>query len=93
MVKCQICGKELYLPYKCRYCGGIFCYEHRHPEAHACPAYTGEEWDIPVKVKKRKIPAVKIKTPKLGLAAYGYNNLVIAICTVLFLLSLSLIHI
>ncbi len=87
MVKCQFCGKEVYLPYRCKYCGGVFCYEHRLPEAHACSAYTGEEWDIPVKVKRRR-PAVRVKIPRLNLAAYGYNNIIIAVCTILFVLSL-----
>jgi Zn-dependent protease len=25
------------LPFKCAYCGGFFCAEHRLPESHACP--------------------------------------------------------
>ncbi len=38
--KCQYCGKEVVLPFKCAYCGGFFCAEHRLPESHACP----ESW-------------------------------------------------
>jgi hypothetical protein len=34
---CQICGKYVYpLPYICKYCGGVFCVEHRLPEKHNC---------------------------------------------------------
>lgn len=36
MVRCEICGKESYMPFRCSYCGGYFCYEHRLPEAHNC---------------------------------------------------------
>jgi len=36
-LSCQICGKVEPLPYRCRYCGGIFCSEHRLPENHNCP--------------------------------------------------------
>ncbi|MHA1715291.1 MAG: AN1-type zinc finger domain-containing protein [Promethearchaeota archaeon] len=36
MVKCSYCGKEIYMPFKCRYCGGNFCSDHRLPEAHEC---------------------------------------------------------
>jgi Zn-dependent protease len=36
-VKCQYCGKEEALPFKCQYCQGLFCSEHRLPENHACP--------------------------------------------------------
>ncbi len=37
--KCQHCTKEVALPFKCPYCGGYFCTEHRLPENHACPEY------------------------------------------------------
>jgi Zn-dependent protease len=37
--KCQHCGNEVVLPFKCSYCNGYFCAEHRLPENHACPEY------------------------------------------------------
>jgi Zn-dependent protease len=37
--KCQHCGAEVFLPFKCSYCHGYFCAEHRLPENHACPEY------------------------------------------------------
>lgn len=36
-MECQRCGKETFLPFKCPYCGGYFCAEHRLPESHNCP--------------------------------------------------------
>lgn len=36
MVQCDKCGKEVYLPFRCSYCGGYFCPEHRLPEFHDC---------------------------------------------------------
>ncbi|MDH5482732.1 MAG: hypothetical protein OEY22_07635 [Candidatus Bathyarchaeota archaeon] len=36
-MKCQKCGQEAFLPFKCPYCGGYFCSEHRLPENHECP--------------------------------------------------------
>ncbi|MBS7611665.1 hypothetical protein KEJ27_05600 [Candidatus Bathyarchaeota archaeon] len=36
MVKCQECGVEVAIPFKCSYCGKLFCYEHRLPENHNC---------------------------------------------------------
>ena len=36
MVKCDYCGKEEYMPFRCKYCGGYFCTEHRLPEMHNC---------------------------------------------------------
>ncbi|RLG97981.1 rhomboid family intramembrane serine protease, partial [Candidatus Bathyarchaeota archaeon] len=33
-MKCQYCGAEEPLPFKCPFCGGYFCVEHRLPENH-----------------------------------------------------------
>jgi Zn-dependent protease len=33
---CEYCGKEESLPFVCNYCGGVYCGEHRLPEAHQC---------------------------------------------------------
>ena len=37
MPKCEFCDKEADLPFRCNFCGGCFCLEHRLPENHACP--------------------------------------------------------
>lgn len=34
---CSYCGKHEYLPWKCNYCGGLFCGDHRMPFNHDCP--------------------------------------------------------
>jgi hypothetical protein len=34
--RCDICGEYELLPFKCKYCGGVFCGEHRLPEKHGC---------------------------------------------------------
>jgi Zn-dependent protease len=36
-MRCQKCGEEIFLPFRCPYCGGYFCSEHRLPENHECP--------------------------------------------------------
>ena len=36
-MKCQKCDKDTFLPFKCPYCGGYFCSDHRLPERHECP--------------------------------------------------------
>jgi membrane associated rhomboid family serine protease len=36
MAVCDACGKEIPLPFRCSYCGGTFCSDHRLPENHAC---------------------------------------------------------
>jgi len=61
--KCDYCGKEVYLPFRCPYCGGRFCEEHRLPENHNCPSLreirnvprssiVHSEWVIKVRVSK-----------------------------------------
>ena len=36
-MRCQKCGEEIFLPFRCPYCGGYFCAEHHLPENHECP--------------------------------------------------------
>jgi serine/threonine protein kinase len=40
---CSYCGKKDYLPFKCNYCGGLFCGDHRMPFNHDCPGI--ERWE------------------------------------------------
>ena len=35
-MKCEYCGRDEALPFVCNYCGGVYCGDHRLPEAHAC---------------------------------------------------------
>ncbi|MBO0887963.1 hypothetical protein J2P12_02570 [Candidatus Bathyarchaeota archaeon] len=37
MDRCAVCGAEEFIPYVCRYCGGVHCVYHRLPENHECP--------------------------------------------------------
>ncbi len=34
---CDYCGFNDPLPFTCKFCGRIFCYNHRLPESHDCP--------------------------------------------------------
>jgi len=35
-VQCTYCGRDVYHPFKCHYCGNLYCGEHRVPESHRC---------------------------------------------------------
>jgi len=35
-MKCDACGQEIFLPFRCPYCNGQFCEAHRLPENHNC---------------------------------------------------------
>jgi len=43
---CDVCFKQELMLFKCKYCGGSFCAEHRLPENHACVGgyNTGGTW-------------------------------------------------
>jgi len=58
---CQYCGKETYLPFRCKYCGGIFCSEHRLPEKHECP---GLEKKMPIILPSREEKLPKYVEPE-----------------------------
>ncbi|UCE44535.1 MAG: hypothetical protein JSV57_01925 [Candidatus Bathyarchaeota archaeon] len=37
--RCEYCGEEATLPFRCPYCNRYFCPEHRLPENHSCPEH------------------------------------------------------
>lgn len=37
MTKCDYCGKDVSMPYKCQRCNKNYCSTHRLPEKHTCP--------------------------------------------------------
>lgn len=86
MAKCDICGKEITLPYVCKYCGGTFCSKHRLPENHNCDGID-EYWNVPVNVKRR-LPSTQPVRRSLRIPNYGVNNSILIVCTVLFFISL-----
>jgi hypothetical protein len=44
MVKCKLCGEDLFLPHWCKYCGDVFCVKHTLPENHNCPDVPRGRW-------------------------------------------------
>jgi predicted nucleic acid binding AN1-type Zn finger protein len=34
--RCYQCGRRVTMPYKCKFCGGLYCDKHRLPESHEC---------------------------------------------------------
>jgi len=41
-LKCEKCGADVDLPFRCNYCEHLFCPEHRLPEMHEC----SETWRV-----------------------------------------------
>jgi Zn-dependent protease len=68
-VKCQQCERETFMPFRCPFCQGYFCVEHRLPENHACPEYwrtkvlRREEPSIPVLDEAPEYPIPRVHEP------------------------------
>ena len=58
MGTCQTCGKSELLPFNCKFCGGIFCGEHRLPENHSCKKISAK-YDL--RCRKCNIPIYRSK--------------------------------
>jgi len=71
MTHCEHCGVAIgYLPFKCKYCGGVFCKKHRLPENHEC---TFELKHIPI--TPTSIPRGTASTPTKPISQeYLYNG-------------------
>ena len=64
MTFCEHCSEKInFLPFKCKYCGGSFCKEHRLPENHQC---TFELERIPVTSSDIKESKLKFSVSKKG---------------------------
>jgi len=33
---CGMCGDQVTMPFKCKFCSGLYCSKHRLPEDHGC---------------------------------------------------------
>ena len=53
MTFCENCGEPInYLPFKCKYCGGVYCKKHRLPENHECTFEIKHEPIIPLNLRE-----------------------------------------
>jgi len=88
-MKCEKCQKEVFLPFKCPYCGNYFCSEHRLPENHECPqienARTPKQETQPITVQKQKpyeytitYAPTQLRTRKIRFSAKEIKHLTIA---------------
>jgi membrane associated rhomboid family serine protease len=65
MAKCDICGEEVALPFKCRYCGGTFCSNHRLPENHSCKRLSEARPPKQEKLDQDSIPSREPEVPQI----------------------------
>ncbi len=61
MERCAVCGAEEFIPYVCRYCGGVHCVYHRLPENHECPNIEQARAPKPIlRAEKRTLSSVRL---------------------------------
>jgi len=61
---CEFCGEEIgYLPFRCNYCGGTFCKQHRLPENHECTFELKHKPVIPTSSKRIRQHRQESKRP------------------------------
>jgi len=57
---CDACGTNILL-YKCKYCGKIYCEEHRRPEAHNCSGLS--EYKYKIQMGTLEKPGIQTDAP------------------------------
>jgi hypothetical protein len=68
MTECEVCGKKLFMPFQCNFCGRYFCNEHRLPENHDC-AFAPERSPLGSYETKQRI--ANEKKTKTGMVSEG----------------------
>lgn len=66
---CQSCKKGVDILFRCKYCGQLFCAEHRVPETHMCPALPDSGWND----RKYKMGSDSTETP-VSLKSYSVQK-------------------
>ena len=61
-MKCERCGLDLELPFKCNYCKNYYCPEHRLPESHDC----SETWRVKALWSVRNVMAPELSRNTQG---------------------------
>lgn len=97
MAKCSQCGESADIPFKCKFCGEVFCSSHRLPENHGCIGLDkykeGAEEDSKViyepfqsDTSKRKEKPSGLTEGLLGKISGSYSLSIIVICFAVFVL-------
>ncbi len=83
--KCDYCGKDVYLPFRCPYCGGKFCEEHRLPENHNCPSLR-QRRNVPSSSVVHSEQVIKARVSK----NINYEKYLLILLVVLSLIALAI---
>jgi hypothetical protein len=86
MPRCDNCGTETPYPFECHYCSGIFCAEHRLPEAHRCPSLSGTQDEQGKAVEGDRVHFTIIGRPEEAVRRRESRKAIIALCMMLVIL-------
>src|SRR6266700_7447440 len=87
--RCAVCGAEEFIPYICRYCGGVHCVYHRLPENHACPNIEQARAPRPILRSERRTETPTIRMVKTPVLSRVSSRELTALLTALAVLSIS----
>jgi Zn-dependent protease len=91
MAKCQLCGEELTLPFRCAYCGLEFCAKHRLPETHGCQMVTLARPPPRVELLRFPTPAPQQKSSlRMRTSITEIEHLAIAVILLLLIVAFPL---
>ena len=71
--RCAKCGREEFLPFRCKLCGQPHCLDHRLPENHGCAGlenYRGRPRDERIGRQPGDKPQLKVRRPLPGAEAF-----------------------
>lgn len=61
-MSCELCGAQEPLPFRCKYCGKMFCSKHRLPENHSCQGIPERSWQTYKAIAEEKSWQSRIET-------------------------------
>lgn len=93
-MRCQVCDREVALPFRCSYCQGHFCIEHKLPENHQCPDLPKEKfWYQKEKITKEQVSNAEREARVFGIEGQKPNRaveqtkhrMIVAICIIVII--------
>jgi len=75
-MKCQACGKDAYMGFTCKRCGGYFCTKDRLPENHNCAFLNmkSEEIQIRIQLENNKASSSRFERPLPNETSSSFNE-------------------
>jgi len=75
-MKCQACGKDAYMGFTCKRCGGYFCTKDRLPENHNCAFRNmkSDEIQVRMQLENNSRPSARFERPYANETSSSFNE-------------------